>query len=440
MKRRNPKEAKRYRKPEPPTPQFVTPSGPRLLPSADDVDWAAWVDREKFRYDKRFGPGASDDVDWEAEVYRERAKVEHELRRQYGTSAGYRLEARRGRSQPLIDDKLYTVTWNGGRQGNLTGLEAVELVRQLREDWAAAGRQGILNIQVFYRDGSPVPFADLERQFFHGPPRPMRSRETSHVADFNSLDDLIAHAARDLGATYVVVAGAHTKLYFPRGGQYPFEEARVWRKGGYWHAEGPGARRGVQNLPANARPIGVTPSRRAAEAPRRSGPKPYRPARGRVGFTIHKVLSGPGGGKDVYFSDGFMINVHRGEGTGWWYAMRPFDKTYENRVLSLPEIQAHQYAALGAALEDRASSVRYLIASDGMLYAEMREGTRVEDYEAVDNRGRTIAGPFKHYGDAKDATGPAGHVKFVPSRGASRTAETRNPRRSAHTKRRRKSR
>ena len=32
------------------------------------------------------------------------------------------------------------------------------------------------------------------------------------------------------------------------------------------------------------------------------------------------------------------------------------------------------------------------------------------DYIAVDSRGRTLAGPFKGYSDAKHAAGPAGHV------------------------------
>ena len=88
------------------------------------------------------------------------------------------------------------------------------------------------------------------------------------VADFDTLDDLIAHAAQ-IGATHVLVAGAHTKLYFPRGGQYPYEEARVWRKSGYWHAEGPIGRRGVHQLPQDAVPLDSGRQRRTAE-PRRT--------------------------------------------------------------------------------------------------------------------------------------------------------------------------
>ena len=65
------------------------------------------------------------------------------------------------------------------------------------------------------------------------------------VADFNTLDDLIAHARDELGASHVVVAGPESKIYFPRGGTHAYEAASVRRKGGYWHADGPGAREGV---------------------------------------------------------------------------------------------------------------------------------------------------------------------------------------------------
>lgn len=76
------------------------------------------------------------------------------------------------------------------------------------------------------------------------------------VADFNTLDDLIAHARDELGASHVVVAGPESKIYFPRGGTHAYEAASVRRKGGYWHADGPGAREGVRSLPAAAQPIG----------------------------------------------------------------------------------------------------------------------------------------------------------------------------------------
>jgi len=98
--------------------------------------------------------------------------------------------------------------------------------------------------------------------------QPKRHFVSPRVADFNTLDALIDHARTDLGATHVTVAGPDTRIYFPRGGQYPYEEARVWRKGGYWHAEGPGARQGVRQLPRGAKPIGGEGAarHRAAEA------------------------------------------------------------------------------------------------------------------------------------------------------------------------------
>jgi len=87
------------------------------------------------------------------------------------------------------------------------------------------------------------------------------------VADFDTLDDLIRHAADQLGATHAAGSGAHTRVYFPRGGQYPYEEATVRRKAGYWHADGPHARVGVTHLPSDAKPIGGRRQHRAAEEP-----------------------------------------------------------------------------------------------------------------------------------------------------------------------------
>lgn len=103
----------------------------------------------------------------------------------------------------------------------------------------------------------------------------MAPRRRGHrVADFNTIEDLVQHAADQLGATHAVIAGPETRIYFPRGGQWPYEEARVWRKGGYWHAEGPHARRGVTHLPRDTQPLGRPQRRRAAaEGPRRRSPR-----------------------------------------------------------------------------------------------------------------------------------------------------------------------
>jgi hypothetical protein len=111
------------------------------------------------------------------------------------------------------------------------------------------------------------------------------------VADFNTFVDLVTHAADQLGATHVAIelvggtgqAGPGTLLFFPRGGQYPYEEARVRRKAGYWHAEGPGSRTGISQLPSSAVPIenwlAARGQRRAAAEPprhRRRAPRRQR--------------------------------------------------------------------------------------------------------------------------------------------------------------------
>ena len=54
-------------------------------------------------------------------------------------------------------------------------------------------------------------------------------------------------------------------------------------------------------------------------------------------------------------------------------------------------------------------------------YDRQASGT-VRDYEAIDTHDRHIAGPFKSYGDAKNAAGTAGVVRFVP-KGSKRATE-----------------
>ncbi len=76
------------------------------------------------------------------------------------------------------------------------------------------------------------------------------------VADFNTLDDLIAHAKHELGATHVSGRDAGTRIYFPtieRG--YKYEVSNVWEKGGYWHAQAPSDRTLTKHLPRDATPI-----------------------------------------------------------------------------------------------------------------------------------------------------------------------------------------
>lgn len=201
------------------------------------------------------------------------------------------------------------------------------------------------------------------------------------VADFNTLDDLISHAARDLGATHASGDEANTKLYFPRGGQFPYEEATVWRKNGYWHAQGPSARTGIARLPSDARSIGGRSERRAAEAPNSD--------------VIHVA---PG------------IEVRR---------MGSIERGANYRMVDG-----------WAVVVDGRPWQPWMIKSEAMKLAKKvaaeRKGTGVvKDYIAVDRRGKTIAGPFKTYGPAKDAAGTAGTVQYVRAGVEARAGGTR---------------
>ena len=89
-----------------------------------------------------------------------------------------------------------------------------------------------------------------------------RMRETPRarghrVADFNTLDDLIAHS----GATALAsdAHGVASKLYVPEGRGYL--ELRVWQKEGFWHAQNPDRGKPLDRLPREATPIVNRPSR-----------------------------------------------------------------------------------------------------------------------------------------------------------------------------------
>jgi hypothetical protein len=208
-----------------------------------------------------------------------------------------------------------------------------------------------------------------------------------HVADFNTLDDLIAHARDELGATHVVVDQANTKLYFPRGGQHPYEEASVWRKSGYWHAQGPGARTGVHELPEEVQPIGGGQAeRRAAEVARKQDPtggygeaNVKRWMRSHVAEYVDPLT---GEVNTTKLAEGAAYEANRSE----WLD----DSTHPIWDWALEEAERYERAHRGAPGRHT-----------------------VRDYIAVDRRGRTTAGPFKTYGDAKSAAGPADVVQFV---------------------------
>jgi hypothetical protein len=211
------------------------------------------------------------------------------------------------------------------------------------------------------------------------------------VADFSTLPDLIKHAKSDLGATHVSGSGSDTRIYFPRGdGQY--EEATVWQKGNYWHATGPGARMVVRKLPREAKPITQAGMRWASEAPR-----------GRGSFRIGQPVQTTMG---VRRSGRVIAPVSRDQWT---------DGTYRP-----------------PGPREQAVWVQWSDGTKGWSHAQHLSPsteTVVRDYEATDRQGRTTAGPFKSYDDARQAAGGSGTVKYVsPTKQATE-------RRSAHRRR-----
>jgi hypothetical protein len=80
------------------------------------------------------------------------------------------------------------------------------------------------------------------------------------VADFSSFPEIVEHAMRFDGATHVVTGGSLLRLqtsggtlYIPHAGAY--EELRIWKEHGYWHAEAPGSGKLIAELPPGAQLI-----------------------------------------------------------------------------------------------------------------------------------------------------------------------------------------
>jgi hypothetical protein len=193
-------------------------------------------------------------------------------------------------------------------------------------------------------------------------PPERRQFVSPRVADFNSLDDLITHARDELGATHVLDVGTGSQreviLFFPRGGQHPYEMARTWRKGSYWHAEGPGSRTGVEGIPRGAKAIAPQEMRRASEARRRTGApliddKLY-------SVTWNGGRAGPMSAQDV------VAKVQELR-QSWRESGRP-------GILNISVYYRDGSLVPYADLERRVSSV---------------SETRVRDYAAIDNHGRT---------------------------------------------------
>jgi hypothetical protein len=205
------------------------------------------------------------------------------------------------------------------------------------------------------------------------------------VADFNTLDDLTAHAKNELGATHMIHIDDEIHIYFPRrDGTY--EKAEVWQKDGYWHAQGPSARAIVQRLPAGAKPIAGHAGRRAAEAPQTAGATEFK----------HLLF----GTRFKFVDPAREGNVGFGRET--WTYVKTGHNTYRNPL-----------SPQGRKYEHRISNGNALVIPEHDAGHEASESYSVRDYEAVDNRGRRIAGPSKSYSDMKRAAGTAGVVKFV---------------------------
>ena len=363
-------------------------------------------------------------------------------------------------------------------------------------------------------------------------PKPPQHHVTRRrVADFNTLDDLIAHARDELGATHVLFVDEEIHLYFPRR-DGTFEKAEIWQKDGYWHAQGPGARAIVQKVPTGAQPIGGGRGQRAAEAQEskrdqvptlpvifraeRSGEHkgqvtavfPTLPGTGPHDFTVYDGQHSVGSAgwynntraatpseysrlladlRNIYENDpDGPVKLHVVERFSHRYDIarrREWETTYRGGPQETTEFSAvHDHEAGGGRGQGvEASSagrdtipiapgieVRrmgqiedagyrwidgWVVFVDGRehqpwmrkndalrlarQFAQDRKSRTVRDYEAVDNRDRRIAGPFKHYGDAKTAAGPGGHVKYVRPRKATEASRHPKAKRSARRARKR---
>lgn len=242
--------------------------------------------------------------------------------------------------------------------------------------------------KTFYlsRTGGVLPFK-----------KSMREASSHIVADFNTLDDLLAHA-RGEGATHYIQIDDETHLYFQRkDGSY--EKSEVWQKDGYWHTQGPGSRVIVKRPPSGAKAIGGAGGR-VAEAFTKSQ---------------HHYVNGWN-----QIEKGIKVWVSGDEPTRVQISRDTKGREFaEHVVRSWWGSQALHFKWTDAQNAD--------IGRDWTNVN--RETSTVRDYIAVDPRDRQVAGPFKSYGDArKEADQAGGVVKFIPSK--PRVKES--PRRSAH--------
>jgi hypothetical protein len=290
--------------------------------------------------------------------------------------------------------------------------------------------------------------------------------ETHRVADFSTLPEVIAHAKQE-GATHVLLAGRHTALFFPtENGRY--EEARVWREAGYWHAEAQGKRVVVDQLPPGAEPIDHAeqqPAVGTVEAKRTSrgrfagkpvpapnpGMNPFAP-QAQVRLPSDKSLGDAGA---VYE---FNIKLYRVESNAseleWEedsrMALEEFEYDLREKYpwigrmyqtgrsggwLAVEDPNGKMTKATLKSISKRVEAAKRQFVKD-MEQAYPRGSaareSMVQDYIAVDPGGRVVGGPFKDYGKAKTSADKAGgYVQYTMNEAGMRATNHSTPQRDA---------
>lgn len=122
--------------------------------------------------------------------------------------------------------------------------EYIDQLRRVSPDQPESWYRRQADLQPMFQNPEKYPWQFRENE----------TREPRMVADFNTLEDLMQHAASQDGATHVVATRSEAAIYFPNSDGW-YEKAKVWRKGGFWHAQGPSERTRVPKLPKGARPI-----------------------------------------------------------------------------------------------------------------------------------------------------------------------------------------
>ncbi len=161
-------------------------------------------------------------------------------------------EGRGGHVADRPDLSAAIASWNNGdayRDGSLRLLVDKGLV----EHQVRPGRRGWVPTPAGVRAGLRTDHLN-------------ETREVSgrHVADFNTLDDLIDHEITQNGASHIDRSNIRgPRIFYPTGDGY--EVSSVWQKGGYWHAQAPSARGLTKHLSRGAQPIGGARTRLARD-------------------------------------------------------------------------------------------------------------------------------------------------------------------------------